>query len=96
MPEPSAERRPRYRWASRGRGRSSSRTLWTRKPAMQRPPWLERGNWLWGPAGVEFQGPLHAGLYLTAMGAERRSLTRAECVRRFGRDLEPGELRRLP
>ncbi len=67
--------------------------LWPVEPHMERPPSMYQGNWLWMPKGSTYMGPLSANALLGLAG---KTVDAAYCHRRFRRDLEIGEKRRLP
>ena len=107
MPEPAAARqqdgllaipgrewfmarasRPRYRWASRSPApNDSDRRLWRRKPAVRQPR----------PYDGIYERARHGRFENECLCPYFSKPVSKECCRkRFGRDLRPGELRRLP
>jgi len=80
---------PRWRWATRNTRGNQARVLWTAKPECR-----------YVPTGYARPLPLYWCNWGYAMprqwGARFRVVTRAYCMRRFGRDLPPGKIRRLP
>jgi len=82
--------KPRWRWATRDGFPLSVRTLWPRKPSREWGVWVP--TWEISPRG---------GAYANSRARMRelglcREVSRTYFRKRFGRDMRPGEIRRLP